>query len=184
MADKKNPPTQPSLIGRKVYLRPLTADDVLAVHRWRLQSELQSLSCHAIVFRTPEEASEAYQKREPAADTQRFAIVRLKDDTLVGMVSYFSYNDLNRSAELGLIVDPDERRHGFGKEGLRLLAGYLFQYRGLNKVHAQTAAFNKPTAKLLEKSGFKLDATLRDHYFYEEEYHAGLIYSLLSFEFD
>jgi len=38
--------------------------------------------------------------------------------------------------------------------------------------------------KLLETLGFKKDAVLRDHYFYNGEFHNGFIYSLLLFELD
>ena len=61
---------------------------------------------------------------------------------------------------------------------------YLFKQCGLNKVYAQTAEFNEGAIKLLESLGFKRDATLRDHYFLNGRFHAGLIYSLLLFEFE
>ncbi len=67
---------------------------------------------------------------------------------------------------------------------LRLLSRFLFKTRGLNKVHAQTGSFNKAAQALLKKAGFKLDGTLRHHYFYDGEYHDGLVYSLLAYEFE
>ncbi|MEW5995345.1 MAG: GNAT family protein, partial [Candidatus Zixiibacteriota bacterium] len=85
---------------------------------------------------------------------------------------------------LGVIIDPDERKKGYGKEALQILGRYLFSHRGLNKVYAQTAAFNEGAVALLESLGFKRDATLRNHYFYDGEFHAGYIYSLLAYEVD
>ena len=185
MVDRKPILTAPpSLIGERVYLRPMTAEDVANTHHWFLMSEPQLQTCRPHPLTTASEASEAFKKAERTIDQARFVIVRLSDNVPVGRINYFDYNSLNRSAEFGLIVDPDERGKGFGLEATRILCRYLFHYRGLNKVHAQTAAFNEPAIKLLTAAGFKRDGVLRQHYFSDREFHDGLVYSLLAFESD
>ena len=185
MADAKPVPfTVPSLVGDKIYLRPATAEDLANTHHWSVLSELQSLSCRAMIFQTAAETAENYKKLERTAMQQQFMIVRKADNVPVGRINFFDLNMQNRSAELGLIVDPDERRKGYALQATRLLSRYLFKYRGLNKVHAQTAEFNESAVKLLQKAGFKRDGVLRHHYFWQGEFHNGLIYSLLAFEFE
>ncbi|HQL24078.1 MAG TPA: GNAT family protein [candidate division Zixibacteria bacterium] len=78
----------------------------------------------------------------------------------------------------------DEREKGYASDAMGVLCRYLFKFRGLNKVHAQTAEFNKGAIRLLGKLGFKRDGVLRDHYYHAGEFHAGYIYSLLAFELD
>ena len=183
MKDKKTAfPTQPSLVGDHVYLRPATADDAANAHIWFILSEPQAQGCQPLPFRTASEVAEAFKKKEAAADRQAFAIVRKQDKTLVGKITFYDLNTLNRSAGLGLLIDPDERRKGYAADALRVLIRYLFRYRGLNKVYAQTAEFNAGAVKLLESLGFKKDACLRDHHFYNGEFHDTFIYSLLLFE--
>ncbi|MFH1373261.1 MAG: GNAT family protein [bacterium] len=183
MADKKGKFATPEwLVGSKVYLRPATPEDVATFQYWSEQSNPEMLSCHAQPFLTPTQAAEKYKNREVSTSHQKFAVIRKDDQMLVGSVVFFNYNELNRSAELGLLIDPDERKNGHGKEALQLLASYLFKQRGLNKVYAQTAEPNEATVALLEGLGFKKDATLRDHYFFNSEFHNGVIYSLLLFE--
>jgi RimJ/RimL family protein N-acetyltransferase len=185
MSDKKKSfPTQPSLVGDKVFLRPLVPEDLANTFLWTLQSEPQSMSCRPWIFATASEVSERMKKSEKDSSRQRFMVFRKDDKTAVAHVSFFDLNTLNRSAELGLIVDPDERRKGYGSDALKVLIRYLFSYRGLNKVYAQTAEYNTNTVALLESLGLKKDATLRDHYFYRGEFHHGFIYSLLQFEED
>lgn len=185
MADKKKSfLAPPSLIGDKVYLRATTPEDVSNMHHWFLQSEPMSLSCRPQPLVTAKEAAEAAQKREKSINNQRFTAVRKDDKTPVASVSYFSFNALNRSAEIGLLVDPEVHRKGYGSDAIRTLTRYLFRYRGLNKVYAQTAGFNEGAIAMLESLGFKKDATLRDHYFYDGEFHVGYVYSLLLFEVD
>ena len=187
MKDKKKKyPTQPSFVGDKIYLRPVTEDDVVNAYYWNVQSEPQRISCHPINFMSASDVVEAYRKRTipPSEGIRKFAVVRCDDKVTVGIITFFGYNSQNRSVELGLIIDPDEQRKGYGREALCLLIKYLFKHRGLNKVYAQTAGFNEAAIKLMESMGFKKDAILRDHYFLKGEFHNGFIYSLLQFELD
>jgi diamine N-acetyltransferase len=174
----------PSMVGKKIYLRPETLEDITVIHEWRLASDPQALSCRPIPIISIEEITTRIKRQKTGIDRQKLVIVRKKDNTLIGEVSFFDYNSLNRSMELGILVNPEERQSGYGKEALRILCRYLFRYRGLNKVYAQTAGYNKGAIKLLEGCGFKQDGLLRDHYFYNGQFFAGLIYSLLLFEFE
>ena len=185
MSDKGSKfPTQPALIGSRIYLRPATADDVANFHFWFNQCEPQTQTCRMQILRTAGEAVEAFKKKEKSTSNQHFAIVRKDNKTPVGHASFFDYNPLNRSAELGMLIDPDEQRNGYASEALRLLTTYLFNQRGLNKVYAQCSADNEGIVKFLESLNFKRDATLRDHQFYNGEFHHCYIDSLLLFELD
>ena len=50
---------------------------------------------------------------------------------------------------MSLLIDPEERGKKFGSK-IRVLCRYLFHFRGLNKVHVQTTAFNKGAIKITE----------------------------------
>jgi RimJ/RimL family protein N-acetyltransferase len=180
--NKPQYPTPPDLVGKTVYLRPATAEDVANTHHWYLMSDPAAQSSRAHAFLTAADAAENYRKKERSADIQLFVIVALKEKTPVGVIRYFNWNHLNRSAELGFLADPDKRRQGYTLEGVRLLTRYLFQMRDLNKVFANTSSLNKAAVGLLEKAGFKRDATFRHQYFYNGEFHDGYQYSLLRFE--
>jgi ribosomal-protein-alanine N-acetyltransferase len=183
MSDKKKRfPTQPSLVGKEIFLRPATPEDIANFHHWFIQSEPQSQTVHPMPFLTIPEASERFKKSEKNTDRESFTIVRKEDKTPIGKISFFNFNSLNLSAELGILIDPDERQRGYAKEAMMVLMKYLFSYRNLNKVYAETAAFNGSAVKLLESLNFKKDGTLRSHHFYDGEFHNKFIYSLLRFE--
>jgi RimJ/RimL family protein N-acetyltransferase len=183
-SDNKELPTQPSFIGKEIYLRSAVAEDMANYQHWFLLSEPQSMSCHPMPILTPAEAVEKYKKKEKSENDQRFIIVRIKDNQPLGIISFFNMNSLNRSAELGIIIDPDERKNGYAVEALKLLISYLFKFRNLNKVYAETADYNSSSIRLLESVGFKLDGRLRNHHYFNDEYHDKLIYSFLRFELD
>ena len=153
-------PTAPSLAGKKVFLRPASPDDAANSHLWRTQSEPQSQTVHPLPFMTISEAVERFKKRETSIDHEIFAIVTVRDKTPVGKISFFNYNSLNRSAEMGIIVDPEERQKGYASEAVKLLVTYLFRYRNLQKVYCTTAAFNKSAIKLVESLDFQKDGVM------------------------
>lgn len=179
-------PTQRSLIGEDIFLRPVTADDIANAHVWTVASDPQSMTCRPFPYKTAAEAAEIFKKKHDpnSLERQAFAIVRIEDKRPVGLIRYFSYNTANRSAELGFIVDPDERRQGMASDAVRTIVKHLFEQLGLNKVYAQTGSFNKASCSMLEKLGFKRDGVLRDHHFYNGEFHADYVYSLLRYELD
>jgi ribosomal-protein-alanine N-acetyltransferase len=169
----------PPLTGELVALRPIEPEEEATAHQWVLQSDLLTQTCRPPVHRSPAARGERRQRRP--ADTTRgdFAIILRGEGTLVGRIRYFDLNFRSRSAELGYVIAPDARGKGFAREAVSLLAGYLFRGLGLNKVHAQTAAFNESSIKLLESLGFQRDAVLREHHLYEGHLHDDYIYSLL-----
>jgi len=184
--EEKKPsfPTQPRLVGKRVFLRPATAEDVANTYHWFLQSDptLQTRNVHPML--TPSEAAEGFRKRERSADEQLLLIVLQKTNTPVGTIRFFNMNHLNRSVELGLLIDPDERRHGYALEAMEILIKYLFLSRDMNKIHAGTSSRNKAAAKLLEKAGFKRDGVLRAEFIHDGDFHDGYVYSKLRFEFE
>lgn len=174
----------PNLIGKHIYLRPATAEDVANTYHWFLLCDPALQMSRPHPMRTAAEAADDYRKMERSAERQLFVMARLKDKQPVGVIRFFNWNYHNRSAELGMLVDPDEHRKGYGLEAIRVLTRYLFRVRDLNKVHALTSSLNTAAVGMMEKAGFKRDATLRNHYYYNGEFHDGYIYSLLRFEFD
>ncbi len=182
--EKKEYPTQPSFVGQNVYLRPETAEDAKRHLDWFVKSEPHSMTVHPLVFTNEADIADRFKKPEKSPYKQAFAIVFKEDGTHIGKVSFVNYNDVNRSAELGIIIDPLFRKQEFGKEALQLITSYLFDFRNLNKVYAETAEFNVPTVQLLESLGFHKDGTLRQHHYFNGEYYSKFVYSLLRFEKD
>jgi RimJ/RimL family protein N-acetyltransferase len=172
--------TESSLVGDKLFLRPASAEDVAGTYHWFLLSDPMLLAFDNIPFHSASEAAEQYKRQEKSTVWQQFVAVRKTDRLPVATISFMNLNMLNRTADLELIVDPDERRHGFGSEALRLLENHLFDYRGIYKLSFQVSSLNKAGVKFIEKCGFQRDGTLRRHHFYEREYYDVYLYSRLS----
>jgi len=176
-------PTTPALIGKKIYLRSALPEDYILIHQWFNASDPQSQTCHFVKIMTPDERVKKMKERVNPEDEGRFVIAAKDDHRLVGNISYFHLNMLNRACEIGYLISPDERGNGYAREALQVLINYLFLELNLNKVYAQTASFNKASIKLLESLEFKLDGTLRQHHYFKGDLYDDLVYSLLRFEY-
>lgn len=183
MGDKKKKfPTQPSLVGKKIYLRPATPDDVANFHHWYIQSEPLSQTFEPLPILTISEATDLYKKTERNIDHAVFTIVSKEENTPLGKITYSDYNPLNQSARLGVLIDEDHRKKGYAKDALLTLINYLFRYRNLNKVYGEISEHNEDAVKLVDSIGFKKDGTLRAHHYYDGEFNDIFIYSVMKFE--
>ncbi|MGH8016060.1 MAG: GNAT family N-acetyltransferase, partial [Candidatus Zixiibacteriota bacterium] len=162
--------TLPSLVGEKVLLRPAVPDDINDAHHWLTQSDPDAVFPYITRLISPVEAAESF-RREPKNDMDlTLTVAGKKDEATAGLVTARNYNPLNRSIEINVLIDPEKRRKGLGKDALKVLTKYLFMQRGVNKVYSQVGGFNQSGIKLFESTGFKKDGTLRNHHFYQGEF--------------
>lgn len=171
--------TLASLTGETMYLRVATGEDIGQTHHWLLQSDPHLLSSRPGPLRAATEVMEEFKKSTRSDESALFIAIRKSDGTPIGRVRYFDYNALNRSAEVDLMIDPDLRQKGLGKQVMLMFVRYLFRYRDFYKVYAHVSSVNTAGVRLLESCGFKKDGALRRHHYYQGELHDFYIYSLL-----
>jgi RimJ/RimL family protein N-acetyltransferase len=81
--------------------------------------------------------------------------------------------------EIGYSIIPDERGKGYCTEAVQIMVDYLFLSRNIVRVEAHTSIRNRASQRVLEKSGFKKEGTLRKAYFVRGEWVDSCIYSIL-----
>ncbi|MCL2342272.1 MAG: GNAT family N-acetyltransferase [Firmicutes bacterium] len=87
------------------------------------------------------------------------------DRILAGQVTVFDYNPRNRSAEFGYRLLEAYQGRGIMRAALGILIdAAVGDDKPLNKLYAQTAAFNEKSIALLTALGFHRDAVLREHH--------------------
>lgn len=171
----------PSLTGERVSLRPMEPQESALAHQWALESDPLGMTCRVPSLASVSDVLEARSKPEPSAQGT-LGIVLRGTGTLVGRIRFFDLNHRNRSCEIGYLTAPSARGKGYAREAVAVLLAYLFDGLGLNKVYAQTGAFNAPSIRLLEALGFKKDAILREHHLLGGVLHDDLVFSTLARE--
>jgi len=162
--------------GDRITLGLYQAHELPIIHAWKNQVDISFLTCRAVTRMSLDERQRRFQEKIPCA----YAMRRIADGQFLGEFSLYGYNAKNRSVGVGYFTGKDYRQQGYTKEGLLLLLDYLFEVVGLNKVMADTGAFNQGSIALLKTSGFQQDGCLRQHQLYEGVLHDRLLFSLLA----
>ena len=78
----------------------------------------------------------------------------------IGIADLYDFDPRNRRAGVGLFIDSEYRRQGYGKETLHILSRYAFQFLHLHQLYAFIRATNNPSRALFSSCGFTYSATL------------------------
>ncbi|UPM43065.1 GNAT family N-acetyltransferase [Halocatena salina] len=105
------------------------------------------------------------------------------DGTPVGSISLKPPNEVDGVVEIGYMVVPEQWGNGYATDAVKLLCGYAFDERRLNKVYARAYAGNPGSHRVLEKAGFTQEGRFRQEGFVEGEYVDVLRYGLLANEY-
>ena len=166
--------------GSCVRLTLIQENDLEFLHKWKSQVDISYMTSKAIQPISLEERQRRFKEGIPSI----FAIRRTTDNQFIGEISVYDLNPKNRSAGIGYFTGADYRQQGYTKEGLWLLLNYLFKVVGLNKVMADTGAFNQASIALLRSLGFRQDGCLRQHQLLDGILHDQLLFSLLAEEWE
>lgn len=86
-------------------------------------------------------------------------------------------------AELGWVLDPDRRGHGYASEAVRAALAVCFDQLGLRRVVANCFADNEPSWRLMERVGMRREThTIRESLHRSGRWLDGLGYAILADE--
>lgn len=81
--------------------------------------------------------------------------------------------------EIGIALLPEARGHGYGTQGLRLLARYLFAHTTAHRLEAAIEVGNLAPRRAVEKAGFTREGVMRGAGWRDGAWRDEVIYSLL-----
>ena len=111
-----------------------------------------------------------------ASGGQNYAIVLLDGDKLIGNISLFDENAVDRTATLGLFIGDEENRNkGYGAEAIRLLISYGFMTLNLINIMLTVNSDNMRAIACYKKAGFR-DIGRRRNTVYKDGRSVDLIY--------
>lgn len=103
-----------------------------------------------------------------------------REGRILGYVNYYMPSHSYQGLEIGYrIFKPEDRGQGFMSEALPLFVAYLFSAKEVNRIQALADTENEGSCRLLERSGFAYEGTLRDAHFDRGAYNDLRMYSIL-----
>jgi RimJ/RimL family protein N-acetyltransferase len=179
------PPQPATLAGPRLRFVALGPEHFEAVQRWRSDPEVTR---YWITQEVPDaDAIRQWYARNQADGALVWAI--LSDDEPVGYVTLFELDDVNRKAELALMIgERSTWGQGFAKEALTTILRHAFTPKdagglGLHKVWLAVFAENTAARRAYARIGFREDGVLRDDMFRDGAWHDQMLMSVLEDEF-
>ncbi len=109
----------------------------------------------------------------------RYGILLPGEEAPTGDIGLHNIDLLNRRCEIGYQLDPAHWGSGVMTRAARVLLEWVFNDGGFNRVEATVMAGNEPSARVLERLGFKREALLREYKFVRGEFKDYSLWSLL-----
>jgi RimJ/RimL family protein N-acetyltransferase len=112
-----------------------------------------------------------------------FVIEEISKKKLLGTVSLFSCDWINRSAVLGIaIYGPENWGKGYGSEAVRLVLDFAFKILNFNRVELETFDFNERAQTSFRKVGLKEVGRKRKARFIDGSYRDAIVMDVLKNE--
>jgi RimJ/RimL family protein N-acetyltransferase len=170
----------------RLLVRPLTADDVDAVHAYRSIPEVcryvpfEPMSKDEIAARTARQ----WARRELTDEGQAFilGVEVTASATIVGDVMLAWSSVDHASGELGWVFHPDHAGQGYATEAARALLRLAFEGIGLHRVMARLDERNDASARVCQRLGMRQEARLVDNEWFKGEWTTELDFAILDRE--
>ena len=175
----------PFLIGERIYLRPLSLDDLNGNYiNWLNDSEVNKNNSHHI-FPYTKALAEDYIKAAYLEKDKLVLAVNIKDkDVHIGNISLQYIDLLNRNAEFAILIGEKEYwGKGYSKEAGYLIMRHGFVSLNLWRIHCGTFSDNIAMQKLAAYLGFKQEGLRREAFFKEGKFIDIIEYGILKTEF-
>ncbi len=170
--------------GERLYLRPLTEDDVVGDYSfWLNDSDVTMFNSHGR-FPMSNSALLNYVKDvENSRTSLVLAIIDKVDDKHIGNISLQNINWLDRNAEVAFLLgNKDYWSKGFMAEAARLIISHGFKMLNLRRIYCGTSSKNVGMQKLAEKLKMVKEGVRRDAIFKNGVYENIIEYGILSDE--
>ena len=174
--------TLPILMGERVRLRPMTADDADAI--FAIFSDPESMRYWAGEPYTERAQADDYLARRiaPSETGLMWAITLPEADTLLGTACVHNIDRANGHAELGYVLARTHWGKGLALEAGEQLIQHAFETLELRRLEAEVDPRNERSCRLLERLGFVREGYLRERWRVGSEISDSALYGLLARE--
>lgn len=175
--------------GRKIRLRPLTAEDAGILQKWYVDREFRvaydeynSVDLDAIRAEISQTNKDV---RDPKTDKVVYMVTRKADGRPIGLACLRQIDRLNGNAELALgIGEKDMMLAGYGVDILIVLLDILYYELGLEKAYLRVYEHHQLGLKSALSFGFVSEGKMRRQAFLEGKYVDIWILGLLREEYE
>jgi len=168
--------------GHYVGLRAIEKKDLAQLKEWRNNPDLRKY------FRETAELNDINQEKwfnminDKYSIHKMFSIIKLDTHELMGACGLCYIDWVNRSADFSIYLGYDNMYidDKYAVEAGRLMIDYGFNILNLHRLWAEIYSIDESKKNFFNRLNFKLDGEFRETYWYNNQWHNSLFYSLLS----
>lgn len=164
-----------------ILLRAPEPSDIDSMFRWENDAQIWTDgSTRAPTSRKMLHDFVNFYNPDPCAAGQlRLVIELIASQTPVGCVDLYDYDAVNRRSGVGIVIDPEHQRRGYGRDAIALLCNYCRDLLGLHQLWAIVNRCNSGSIALFERAGFVTCGSLRSWIRIGDRYSDALMYQRL-----
>lgn len=175
----------PFLIGERVYLRPLSLEDLKGNYMfWLNDPETNTQNSHHIFPYTEEMARDYVQNAYNSKDKLVLATILKENDLHIGNISLLRIDFMSQNAEFAILFG--EKKYwgrGLSKEAAFLIVQHGFCALNLHRICCGTFSGNSPMLKLANFLGMKKEGVRREAFFKDGKFVDIIEFGVLRSEF-
>ena len=161
-----------------VKLRPWELSDLDDLVRYANNSKIAANMTNRFPHPYTEKDGQEFIRRFQSNNPVQIFVIEYEGE-LVGAIGVHPQKDIMaKNAELGYWVAEPFWGKGIATESIRQIVIYAFKTFDINRIFARPFGSNKASQKVLEKSGFQLEARFDKTIFKNGVYQDELIYAL------
>jgi len=151
------------LENENLLLRALEPEDLDILYEWENNAELWKFSSTLTPYSKFALRDYLIDSLQGILYTRQLRLMAIekKTKTTVGTIDLFDYDPIHQRACIGILVDLQFRRKGYGEEILLLTASYAFAVLHLNQLYAYIPLSNTNSFNLLCKCGYEQAGLLK-----------------------
>ena len=172
---------KPTIIGERVVLRPMRAQDAAAMWADAHDEEITHFTGTHAEF-TREQIEQWCSSRSEQTDRLDLAVTDPDSGDWLGEVVVNEWDPDNRSCSFRIALGSSARNRGVGTEATRLIVEHVFDTIDdppVNRISLEVYDFNPRGLAVYEKVGFVREGVLRDALHWHGEFHDAIVMSIL-----
>ena len=157
--------------SENIYLRAYDeSSDLEVIHFGKNNSEVRD-TLFLFSPMTKKQVAEEMERLVSTKENEFFTICESSTNIPIGVTGLVRIDYVSRAAIFFIaIYNPEFWSKGYGKEATKLLLKYSFDILNLNRIQLHVAKSNVKGVKAYEKAGFKIEGTLREAMYHNNEY--------------
>lgn len=137
-----------------IHLSKLTREDVPRLMFWGKHKDPRFY--HYNFDLTTERGFDMWYKSKKKIFTRKIYKVENDEALLVGFITIKNIKWSTKSAEMGIVFDPNHLSEGYGSEGMKAIFFEFFEVLNMERLYLRVAKFNKRAQASYLKVGFSI----------------------------